>query len=114
MATPERVNGRHALVGLFRQSGRLIGYEDVNDAEAASFAAPLRENCPISRLETVPDGGDRPTAPGPIRRTCIVRPIALDRIATANHSAGKTALFSTFIAPSRSCRLPRLFAISMK
>ena len=28
-------NGRHALVGLFRQSvfGRLAGYEDVNDAE---------------------------------------------------------------------------------
>ena len=30
-------NGRHALVGLFRQSvfGRLAGYEDVNDAEPA-------------------------------------------------------------------------------
>src|SRR3712207_6106352 len=28
-------NGRHALVGLLRQSvfGRLVGYEDVNDAE---------------------------------------------------------------------------------
>src|SRR5580692_78193 len=28
-------NGRHALVGMFRQSlfGRLAGYEDVNDAE---------------------------------------------------------------------------------
>ena len=28
-------NGRHALVGLFRQAvfGRLAGYEDVNDAE---------------------------------------------------------------------------------
>ena len=28
-------NGRHALGGLFRQSvfGRLVGYEDVNDAE---------------------------------------------------------------------------------
>ena len=28
-------NGRHVLVGLFRQSafGRLAGYEDVNDAE---------------------------------------------------------------------------------
>jgi hypothetical protein len=28
-------NGRHALVGLLRQSvfGRLAGYEDVNDAE---------------------------------------------------------------------------------
>ena len=31
-------NGRHALVGLLRQSvfGRLAGYEDVNDAEPAS------------------------------------------------------------------------------
>ena len=30
-------NGRHALVGLLRQSvfGRLAGYEDVNDAESA-------------------------------------------------------------------------------
>ena len=31
-------NGRHALVGLLRQSvfGRLAGYEDVNDAEASA------------------------------------------------------------------------------
>jgi hypothetical protein len=34
-------NGRHALVGLLRQSvfGRLAGYENVNDTEPTSHAA---------------------------------------------------------------------------
>ena len=41
-------NGRHALVGLFRQSvfGRLAGYEagyeDVNDAERLRYDPPMR------------------------------------------------------------------------
>src|ERR1700724_1512359 len=36
-------NGRHALVGMLRQSvfGRLAGYEDVNDAERLSAVMPL-------------------------------------------------------------------------
>src|SRR5712672_2921008 len=37
-------NGRHALVGLFRQSvfGRLAGYEDVNDAERLRHDPTMR------------------------------------------------------------------------
>src|SRR6201982_72065 len=37
-------NGRHALVGLFRQSvfGRLAGYEDVNDAERLRHDLAMR------------------------------------------------------------------------
>ena len=37
-------NGRHALVGLFRQSvfGRLAGYEDVNDAERLRHDPAIR------------------------------------------------------------------------
>jgi Transposase DDE domain group 1 len=37
-------NGRHALVGLFRQSvfGRLAGYEDVNDAERLRHDPAMR------------------------------------------------------------------------
>jgi hypothetical protein len=37
-------NGRHALVGLFRQSvfGRLAGYEDVNDAERLRHNPAMR------------------------------------------------------------------------
>ena len=37
-------NGRHALVGLLRQSvfGRLAGYEDVNDAERLRHDPALR------------------------------------------------------------------------
>src|SRR5208282_5749630 len=37
-------NGRHALVGLLRQSvfGRLAGYEDVNDAERLSYDPAMR------------------------------------------------------------------------
>ncbi len=39
-----RRNGRHALVGLLRQSvfGRLAGYEDVNDAERLRHDAAMR------------------------------------------------------------------------
>ncbi len=42
-------NGRHALVGLLRQSvfARLAGYEDVNDAER------LRHDCDVSKPEEV-------------------------------------------------------------
>jgi hypothetical protein len=37
-------NGRHALVGLLRQSvfGRLAGYEDVNDAERLRHDSAMR------------------------------------------------------------------------
>ena len=37
-------NGRHALVGLLRQSvfGRLAGYEDVNDAERLAIDPAMR------------------------------------------------------------------------
>jgi hypothetical protein len=37
-------NGRHALVGLLRQSvfGRLAGYEDVNDAERLRYDPAMR------------------------------------------------------------------------
>src|SRR5262245_28234647 len=35
-------NGRHALAGLFRQSGRLAGYEDVNDAERLRHDPAMR------------------------------------------------------------------------
>jgi len=37
-------NGRHALVGLLRQSvfGRLAGYEDVNDAERLRHDPAMR------------------------------------------------------------------------
>lgn len=37
-------NGRHAPVGLLRQSmfGRLVGYEDVNDAERLRHDPPMR------------------------------------------------------------------------
>src|SRR5205807_10546674 len=37
-------NGRHALVGMFRQSvfGRLAGYEDVNDAERLRHDPAMR------------------------------------------------------------------------
>src|SRR5262249_6717373 len=37
-------NGRHALVGLLRQSvfGRLAGYEDVNDAEHLRYDPAMR------------------------------------------------------------------------
>jgi Transposase DDE domain group 1 len=37
-------NGRHVLVGLFRQSvfGRLAGYEDVNDAERLRHDPAIR------------------------------------------------------------------------
>ena len=37
-------NGRHALVGLLRQSvfGRLAGYDDVNDAERLRYDAAMR------------------------------------------------------------------------
>jgi hypothetical protein len=37
-------NGRHALVGLLRQSvfGRLVGYEDVNDAERLRHDPAMR------------------------------------------------------------------------
>jgi hypothetical protein len=38
-------NGRHALIGMLRQSvvSRLAGYEDVNDAEPAARVQPCRE-----------------------------------------------------------------------
>src|ERR1700724_119583 len=38
-------NGRHALVGMFRQSlfGRLAGYEDVNDAERLRHDPVMRD-----------------------------------------------------------------------
>jgi hypothetical protein len=50
-------NGRHALVGLLRQSvfGRLAGYEDVNDAER-----PARD--PVMRAIVGREGMDRPAA----------------------------------------------------
>jgi hypothetical protein len=37
-------NGRHALVGMLRQSvfGRLAGYEDVNDAERLRYDPTMR------------------------------------------------------------------------
>jgi Transposase DDE domain group 1 len=37
-------NGRHALIGLLRQSvfGRLAGYEDVNDAERLRHDSAMR------------------------------------------------------------------------
>src|SRR6266581_5666529 len=40
-------NGRHALVGLLRQSvfGRLAGYEDVNDAERLRHDPTMRWDC---------------------------------------------------------------------
>ncbi len=46
-------NGRHALVGLLRQSvfGRLAGYEDVNDAER------LRRDPAIRRVVGNPERG---------------------------------------------------------
>jgi hypothetical protein len=39
-------NGRHALIGMLRQSvfSRLAGYEDVNDAEPAARVQPWRES----------------------------------------------------------------------
>jgi len=39
-------NGRHALVGLLRQSvfGRLAGYEDVNDAERLRHDPAMRRS----------------------------------------------------------------------
>ena len=51
-------NGRHALVGLLRQSvfGRLAGYEDVNDAER------LRHDCAMIRRCAGSSGAKRPRA----------------------------------------------------
>ena len=47
-------NGRHALVGLLRQSvfGRLAGYEDVNDAERLRHDPAMRL---IAELRPQPD-----------------------------------------------------------
>ena len=53
-------NGRHALVGLLRQSvfGRLAGYEDVNDAQRLRHdpAMRRRESGSGSRSFAQPDG----------------------------------------------------------
>jgi hypothetical protein len=48
-------NGRHALVGLFRQSvfGRLAGYEDVNDAERLRHDPAMRWIIGGKRLRVV-------------------------------------------------------------
>jgi len=52
-------NGRHALVGLLRQSvfGRLAGYEDVNDAERLRHDVRRPAYYP-PRLERANFGGD--------------------------------------------------------
>jgi hypothetical protein len=51
-------NGRHALVGLLRQSvfGRLAGYEDVNDAERLRHDPTMRPICFPSRRATAGSG----------------------------------------------------------
>ena len=48
-------NGRHALVGMLRQSvfGRLAGYEDVNDAERLRTAK--RKTASGTATMTAPD-----------------------------------------------------------
>src|ERR1700740_2085579 len=73
-------NGRHALIGMLRQSvfGRLAGYEDVNDAErlrhdpgmrwivggkAAMFAPPRRAKWAASRLDGSPPKRTFPPLP---------------------------------------------------
>jgi len=49
-------NGRYALVGLLRQAvfGRLVGYEDVNDAERLRHDPAIRQK---ARAKTL--GGTR-------------------------------------------------------
>ena len=55
-------NGRHALVGLLRQSvfGRLAGYEDVNDAERLRHDPAMRWIVAYPRAGTKAKGEVRP------------------------------------------------------
>jgi hypothetical protein len=74
-------NGRHALVGLLRQSvfGRLAGYEDVNDAERLRHypamrwsAAKRRRGARLRRARwgaSRRNGSRRPSTPGAASRS---------------------------------------------
>ena len=46
------MNGRHGMVGQFRQSvfGRLGGYDDVNDADTLSLVSVIKTNGTVERV----------------------------------------------------------------
>src|SRR5262249_14935023 len=66
-------NGRHALVGLLRQSvfGRLAGYEDVNDAERLRHDPAMRW---IVGGETAPSDAALPSPMGPLETRWLAAP----------------------------------------